>query len=262
MDLFGLKSLLICTLIFVPLGLLTQLPPEQAEAILLHELAHIKRNDYLVNVLQHIMEALLFFNPALLWLSGRIRGERENCCDDIAIAQTRDRKQYIAALIGFREFHANYLPAFTGSSGLVYRVRRIALQEDQTFSRTEKSAFAGLLMLAALLLLFWSSPLKRTFTSVPQHKTYTRLEPMIADVTADLIREQVIADPAALVSFELSNRRLTVNGIVQSQGLQERLRQKYLEDVPAAIDRRQVTDPHFGLYYNARTGFTGMGVRN
>lgn len=295
-------------LIFVPLGLLAQLPPGQAEAILLHELAHTRRNDYLFNLLQNIAEILLFFNPALLWLSGRIRDEREHCCDDLAIARTGDRKQYIAALIAFREFqqpaYVNHLPAFTGSSSLLNRVRRIALHQNAGLSGAEKSVLAAFAMMAAFLFFLWSAPVKRVVIQLKQkivvlqatrhpatpaqlpemaamitpvkrtlhltkgkphtlpRKTYTRLEPMIADVTADLVREKVIADPEELLVFELSNTTLTVNGIPQPQALQEKLRQRYLEDPPAAVDRQQAADPHFGLYYNARTGFTGMGIRN
>ena len=62
--------------ILVPLGLLSNLPAEQVETILLHELAHIKRRDYIVNILQRMAEAVFFFNPALLWVSSLLRQER------------------------------------------------------------------------------------------------------------------------------------------------------------------------------------------
>ena len=84
--------------ILIPLGILSQLPPEQVEAILLHELAHIKRKDYLVNLLQSLAETIFFFNPAVLWVSSLIRDERENCCDDIAIAGTKNKAAFVNAL--------------------------------------------------------------------------------------------------------------------------------------------------------------------
>ena len=77
--------------IIVPLGLLTGLPMDQMEAILLHELAHIRRADYLVNLVQTLLEGLLFYHPAAWWISRVIRTERENCCDDLLVAGTRRR---------------------------------------------------------------------------------------------------------------------------------------------------------------------------
>ena len=81
--------------ILIPIGLLTALSAEEVEAILVHELAHIKRRDYLVNMLQSLMEIIFFFNPAVLWLSQLIKTERENCCDDIALEQSTNKVNYI-----------------------------------------------------------------------------------------------------------------------------------------------------------------------
>ena len=76
--------------ILVPVGLLAGLPAAQVEAILLHELAHIRRHDYLVNLLQMFVEGLLFYHPAVWWISAVIRAERENCCDDVVVATQGD----------------------------------------------------------------------------------------------------------------------------------------------------------------------------
>jgi len=93
--------------ILIPVGLVNSMEQPEVEAILLHELAHIGRNDYLVNLLQSIMERLLFFNPAVLWLSHLIKTERENCCDDIVLAQTGNKINYIQALVHFQEYNFN-----------------------------------------------------------------------------------------------------------------------------------------------------------
>ena len=74
------------------------LTPAQVEAILAHELAHIRRHDYAVNVLQTLAETLLFYHPAVWWVSKRIRVEREHCCDDIAVAICGDPIGYAQAL--------------------------------------------------------------------------------------------------------------------------------------------------------------------
>ena len=84
--------------IFVPLGFLSGLPPAHVEAILLHELAHIRRADYLVNVCQRVIEGLLFYHPAVWWISHVIRAERENCCDDIVVELRGDAYDYASAL--------------------------------------------------------------------------------------------------------------------------------------------------------------------
>src|SRR5882757_7018121 len=108
--------------ILIPIGLVNSLEPGQVEAILLHELAHIVRRDYLVNLIQKIIESLLFFNPAVLWISHLIRCERETCCDDIAIGQTQNRVGYMRALISFEEFRKD-LPdqvlAISGNTGTI-----------------------------------------------------------------------------------------------------------------------------------------------
>jgi beta-lactamase regulating signal transducer with metallopeptidase domain len=65
--------------ILAPVGALTGLSPDHVEALLAHELAHIRRCDYLVNMLQSVAEALLFYHPAVWWISGEIRAERELC---------------------------------------------------------------------------------------------------------------------------------------------------------------------------------------
>ncbi|MBC3785393.1 M56 family metallopeptidase [Spirosoma utsteinense] len=71
--------------LLIPIGLATNLSMREVEAVLAHELAHIKRHDYAVNLLQSVMEVLYFFHPALWWLSARVREEREHCCDDLAV---------------------------------------------------------------------------------------------------------------------------------------------------------------------------------
>jgi bla regulator protein blaR1 len=71
--------------LLMPIGLLAGLPATQIEAILLHELGHIRSCDYLVNVWQRLVEGLLFYHPAVWWISRVIRTERENCCDDAVV---------------------------------------------------------------------------------------------------------------------------------------------------------------------------------
>lgn len=145
--------------ILVPAGLLTALPQDEIEAILLHELAHIRRKDYLVNMLQNFCEILFFFNPAVLWLSSLIKDERENCCDDIALHEVKNKKQFIHALISFQEYNlasSKYAPGFPGQKDhLLNRVKRIITNNNKTLSNMEKTLLAtGIVLLSFATITF------------------------------------------------------------------------------------------------------------
>lgn len=113
--------------IVLPVSSLAGLAPSHFEAILAHELAHIRRGDYLVNVIQRIVETLLFYHPAVWWVSAWIRREREHCCDDVAAAVCGDRIRYAHALRALEELrHVPMSLAMGARSGdLVSRVRRL-----------------------------------------------------------------------------------------------------------------------------------------
>ena len=83
--------------VLVPATLLTGLSSSQLEAVLAHELAHIRRHDYLVNLLQNVLETLLFYHPAVWWISEQVRNEREHCCDDLAAAACGGSLNYARA---------------------------------------------------------------------------------------------------------------------------------------------------------------------
>jgi hypothetical protein len=138
--------------ILVPVGMLAQLSADQIESILLHELAHISRRDYLVNLVQNVVDTLFFFNPALLWVSSLIRTERENCCDDVAIRETRSRRQLIEALVSFHEYQQSargYVMGFAGQkNGMVKRVERIVHKRNHSLNAGER-----LLMMGGVLVL-------------------------------------------------------------------------------------------------------------
>ena len=142
-------------LILIPAGLLTALPPAEIEAILIHELAHIQRRDYLVNLLQSFLEIIFFFNPAVLWLSALIRTERENCCDDIAVEQTSSKVNYIRALVSCQEYQLSapaYAMAFPGRrSQLMDRVKRMASGTNHALNFRERSVLFITLLTAGLL---------------------------------------------------------------------------------------------------------------
>ena len=112
--------------VLLPTAALAGLSPDQLRAILAHELAHVRRHDYLVNLLQSVVETLLFYHPATWWVSAQIRAEREHCCDDLAIDVCGDRLVYASALAELTAMAGHQGLALAATDGsLLNRVRRI-----------------------------------------------------------------------------------------------------------------------------------------
>ncbi|HJW72013.1 MAG TPA: M56 family metallopeptidase [Geothrix sp.] len=138
--------------VLVPASAFLTLSPEALEALLVHELAHIRRGDFLANVVQTLAESLLFYHPAAWWLSRRIRQEREHCCDDAAVLACGDPILYASALAGLEELRTQPLqipdlaPAASGGR-LMSRIARLL----QPRSSQPASSFASLLIPAILL---------------------------------------------------------------------------------------------------------------
>jgi hypothetical protein len=118
-----------------------RLSVEQAETVLVHELAHIRRQDFLVNLLQRLVEAVFFFNPFVRWLSALIHEEREACCDDIVLEYSADKKLYLEALISFKEMEFEehqYVLALGNTKSLLNRAKRILTNENKKLNTLEK----------------------------------------------------------------------------------------------------------------------------
>ena len=139
--------------VLFPVSACSGLTPAQLESLLSHELAHIKRYDYAVNLVQVVCETLFFYHPAVWWISRQIRREREHCCDDIAAAVTGDEAEYVRALLQMAETHLQ-IPrsplALAASDGeLLGRARRL-------LRRQEADCFApgaGGVVLGAMLIV-------------------------------------------------------------------------------------------------------------
>ncbi len=140
--------------ILFPVGLVTGLPTAQLEAILAHELAHIRRHDYLVNLVQTLLETLFFYHPAVWWLSRRIRQERESCCDDVAVGALGSRVDYCRAILAAAEFRHSQTALALGAGGgsMMARFRRLLDGErGRRPVRFLRPAGAGVLAIAFLL---------------------------------------------------------------------------------------------------------------
>ena len=113
--------------ILLPAVALSGLDPVQIEAIVAHELAHVRRHDYLLNLAQTIIETLLFYHPAVWWVSRQVREAREHCCDDLAVAVCRSRREYVNALLELEELRGSMPALALGATGgsLLARGRRL-----------------------------------------------------------------------------------------------------------------------------------------
>ncbi|MCK5000056.1 MAG: M48 family metalloprotease, partial [Anaerohalosphaera sp.] len=140
-------------IILLPATALTGLSSEQIEAILAHELAHIKRNDYFFNILLTVVEILGFYHPAVWWISHKIRVERENCCDDLAIDMVQNRKEYASALFTMEQIRAKQPNLALSANGghLFERIRRL-LAKDSSHARFNGWAVASAIVLVMIAL--------------------------------------------------------------------------------------------------------------
>ncbi len=111
--------------VLLPISALSGLSPQQLQAVIAHELAHVRRHDYLVNLLQSAVETLLFYHPAVWWVSAEIRAEREHCCDDLAVEVCGDRLVYVSALAELTSIERRAFALAATDGSLVTRVRRL-----------------------------------------------------------------------------------------------------------------------------------------
>ena len=165
-------------LILLPVAMVNNLTEEQLEAVLLHELAHIKRNDYLLNIFQSIVETILFFNPFVWLISKTIRMEREHCCDDLVIAGTVQPLQYAHALVALEEYRltANRLTMAAADSKqhLFHRIKRIMEMKTKHLNYSQKF-LAVLIIVSSLVSIAWLNPAKGKTNEAVQNKAEEKL---------------------------------------------------------------------------------------
>ena len=123
-------------MVLVPAALITGMPPQLLEALLAHELAHIRRHDYLLNLLQNVIEALLFFHPAVWWISRGVRHEREHIADDFAARQLGEPRRLALALSELErlQFSTHHLAQAANGGDLMSRIKRLLRPAPQTLN--------------------------------------------------------------------------------------------------------------------------------
>jgi len=125
--------------ILFPVGLINQLSISEVECILAHEMAHIKRHDFILNIFQMTVESIFYFHPAIWYISSRISAERENCCDDIAINYTNSSISYAKTLVKLQDLRlqGNFKPALAYSGNKKAFTNRIMRILNQTNSHNQ-----------------------------------------------------------------------------------------------------------------------------
>ena len=164
-------------ILLFPLALLSKLTPEQVEAVIIHELAHVKRNDYILNIFQIFIEIIFYFHPVTWWLTSIIKREREHICDDEAAGKELNQKlSYAKALLIIQE---NNTISSIGSlafakkpSEMYLRIKRI-LEPSKNVNFMEKTTL-GILVLGLALGMFWQQ--KPIFANNPTSKTILTVE--------------------------------------------------------------------------------------
>ncbi len=159
--------------IIVPAGMFTHLSMDQAETILVHELYHLKRLDFLVNIIQLFVEGLFFYNPAVWAISRIIRSERENCCDDQVLQSCEDPLVYARALFQLAGHHQQLHQLIPGAGGrdqfqLLSRIKRILKQTAMKTNIREK-LFSFMLLAGGMIILITVSAFSSGF-SITRHQ--------------------------------------------------------------------------------------------
>jgi len=190
---FGLSTLVDVPCVFgyvkpfilLPASIATSLSTEEVEAILLHELAHIKRNDYVINLIQQAMSVLLFFNPFAQLIGRIINRERENACDDIVIESTKKPMVYAHALLKLEESRTQQWQIALAATGktkyhLLNRIERI-MKTKKPIGNARHILLALVVLTASITGLAWLNP-----TIAHGKLSFNKIKPaMLAELLSD-----------------------------------------------------------------------------
>ncbi|MCB2196078.1 MAG: M48 family metalloprotease [Bacteroidetes bacterium] len=200
--------------VLVPAEMLTGMPGNQIEAIIAHELAHIRRNDYIINVLQTIVETIFFFHPAVWYISAQIRKERENCCDDLALTVCNESIVYAKALVSIQELTLNRhysAVAFSGNKKhLLNRIKRMIMKPKEKSNITDKLIAAFIIFSSFIALSFSYAAEINSNLSDLGYKTEINSIPVLTDEDGELLTTNTVKS-AQDVNTVLTESNDTVN---------------------------------------------------
>lgn len=231
--------------ILIPIASLNQLSVEQLEAIILHELAHIKRNDYLLNLFVSIIETFLFFNPFVVLLAKVLKRERENFCDDFVIQYQYDRHSYASALLSIERYrlqqHRLAMSATSGKKQLLVRVRRIMENNQGHNGLNYGQKLVALFLITGMIIsLAWLSPSdKNTIISSKKGDTPATLPIPKGDHLAHFAqRESIVSDLREEISKNLTSKDIAdITMLVEKQvkPMFGHLMETAIKEIPSAF---------------------------
>jgi beta-lactamase regulating signal transducer with metallopeptidase domain/uncharacterized protein involved in exopolysaccharide biosynthesis len=259
-------------MILVPASSLSGLTPAQLELILAHELAHIRRHDHWVNLLQVLIETLLFYHPAVWWISRDIRAERELCCDDLAVAVCGNRLAYARALTTLEGLRHPPTAMAMGAGGgsLIDRIRHIVGRSASTVADCRRPIGGALLGLGTLL---FAAGIACLALSPKQHIALCRVAQVAPDGLWDVFQQSRTLpdsppyDPYFITTeFEKIKSRPVLDRVIEELRLDQRwgadlpggtalTRQQAYDELKRSIDVRQVRDTgliEIRVYQSAR----------
>jgi beta-lactamase regulating signal transducer with metallopeptidase domain len=233
--------------VILPTAAIAGLPPSHIEALLAHELAHVRRHDYLVNLLQSMVETVLFYHPAVWWVSREVRTAREQCCDDLAVAVC-DRLEYVTALTNLAALATHPRIALAATDGsLVARVRRLLgdAPRDQGQTTGWAAAVVGVLIVGAVPAgLALTPPQTPATPAVPVVTTIREVSkpvPTVVEVPATPAAELVEVRQAPVETTRFVEVPIVVRETpVSKQALEVEVRLKMLEAELAQIHEKQL----------------------
>jgi len=223
-------------LILMPVGLLAGLSIDQVEAILAHELAHVYRRDYLLNLLQTLIEALFYFNPGVWWISNCIRAEREHCCDDMAVALCQNNLEYAKALVSIKEMRRGFTPQLAMAARskkklLLTRIQRILQQPVNTSDMSEKIMVTGML---AFMLVCMGLKAERKMPEPVREKTAVSVSPGTPVM------------PANLPVDTLPEGRITIRSTRDGKKIEAKIVDRKIQEL--MVDGKEVPSSEYSSY--------------
>ncbi len=255
--------------VLLPVGLVAGLPAAQLEAVLAHELAHIRRHDYVLNLLQAVVEAGFFFHPAIWWMSALVRQEREHCCDDLAVralgGDARPLARALAALAAWESAAVETpaaLPRLTLAAtggALLTRVRRLLVPSAAAAARPAGGALAGggavaltlLLVLTLSALLRVPLPVQAAVPTEPDFSEAPEMimeEPPVMGIPADSTKNKRakvrIERRSSSTTTSTSNDDGDSPSLILVKDKKNRLREVYVDGKKVPADRVAEYQPY------------------
>ncbi len=239
--------------ILLPIGLINHLDPQEVEAILIHELAHIQRRDYLWNTWQQCLECLFYYHPLTWWLSRQITDEREHLCDEITLQQDANALTYAKALLHIQEWHTLPRHAALAATGrkdaLLHRIQRIIDHSVNPDTMQRKWLIPMLMTIPALAiaLMAWipsaegnadlqpETPLTIMRDSVPEKKVirkeiHKEVQKIVEE--SDGVREEATFENGKLTELNRNGKIIPASEYDQHKDLIKRMSENVAKLAP------------------------------